>query len=282
MIGIVLAEPLRKHLPKAALYAPICGVGFIWLGYSPLIDVMREPLIGFIPLALCFTGFFAVRGAGVYTRNIPTALLIFLTGTLLWWLGLARWDTETRVGNGGDLNQREWIVKTLERMWDLTGGKNNWSPGIALAGTLSLRAVAIQIPIAIASFIETVENVEAAASVEGTTVIDGKVLELKPDCYNVKEAMLADGLGTMFGALCGAVMPTTVYIGHRRHKSTDARWLYSMLNGLVFFILMMSGLMGVIFYIIDPVSISVILIAVGLMIVQVRRGARRSRAAPPT
>ena len=268
VIGIVLAEPLRKHLPKAALYAPICGVGFIWLGYSPLIDVMREPLIGFLPLALCFTGFFACRGAGVYTRNIPTALLIFGRGRILWWLGLARWDTETRVGDGGDLNQREWMVKTLERMWDLTGGKNNWSPGIALAGTLSLRAVAIQIPIAIASFIETVENVEAAASVEGTTVIDGKVLELKPDCYNVKEAMLADGLGTMFGALCGAVMPTTVYIGHRRHKSTDARWLYSMLNGLVFFILMMSGLMGVIFYAIDPVSIGVILIAVGLMIVQ--------------
>jgi AGZA family xanthine/uracil permease-like MFS transporter len=268
VIGIVLAEPLRKHLPKAALYAPICGVGFIWLGYSPLIDVMREPLIGFIPLALCFTGFFACRGAGVYTRNIPTALLIFVTGTVLWWVGLARWDTETRVGDGGDLNQREWMVKTLERMWDLTGGKNNWSPGIALAGTLSLRAVAIQIPIAIASFIETIENVEAAASVEGTTVINGKVLELKPDCYNVKEAMLADGLGTMFGALCGAVMPTTVYIGHRRHKSTDARWLYSFLNGVVFFILMMSGLMGVIFYAIDPVSIGVILIAVGLMIVQ--------------
>ena len=94
------------------------------------------------------------------------------------------------------------------------------------------------------------------------------MLELKPDCYNVKEAMLADGLGTMFGALCGAVMPTTVYIGHRRHKSTDARWLYSILNGLVFFILMMSGLMGVIFYAIDGVSIGVILIAVGLLICQ--------------
>ena len=123
------------------------------------------------------------------------------------------------------MNQREWMVKTLEQMWETTGGVNNWQPGIALAGAaeFSLRAVTIQFPIAIASFIETVENVEAAASVDGTTILDGKVLELKPDCYNVKEAMLADGLGTMFGALCGAVMPTTVYIGHIRHKKCDAR-----------------------------------------------------------
>ena len=266
--GIILADPIRQNMPKAALYAPICGVGFVWLGFNPLIDVMREPLIGFLPLALCFTGFFAVRGAGVYTRKIPAALLIFGVGTILWWAGLARWDTENRNGLNGDLNQREWMVKTLEQMWETTGGVNNWSPGIALAGELSLRAVAIQIPIAIASFIETVENVEAAASVDGTTILDGKVLELKPDCYNVKEAMLADGLGTMFGALCGAVMPTTVYIGHIRHKKCDARWFYSFINGVVFFILMMSGLMGVIFYVIDYVSIGVILIAVGLMICQ--------------
>ena len=93
--GIILAEPLRRNLPKAALYGPICGVGFVWLGFNPLIDVMREPLIGFLPLALCFTGFFAVRGAGVYTRKLPTAFLIFGVGTILWWLGLARWDTQT-------------------------------------------------------------------------------------------------------------------------------------------------------------------------------------------
>ena len=80
--------------------------------------------------------------------------------------------------------------------------------------------------------------------------------------------MLADGLGTMFGALCGAVMPTTVYIGHRRHKAAGAKWAYSFINGVVYFILMMSGIMGTLFYCIDGVSIGVILIAVGLMIVQ--------------
>ena len=52
--GIVLGEPMRKLVPRAALFAPICGVGFVWLGFNPLIDVMREPLVGFLPVRACF------------------------------------------------------------------------------------------------------------------------------------------------------------------------------------------------------------------------------------
>ena len=58
---------------------------------------------------------------------------------------------------------------------------------------------------ALASFLETIENVEAA--------------ELGGDSYNVHEAMLCDGLGTMFGAICGATIPTTV----RRPKPPQRR-----------------------------------------------------------
>ena len=41
--GIGLAQVIRRNVPRAALFALICGVGFVWLGLSPLIDVMREP-----------------------------------------------------------------------------------------------------------------------------------------------------------------------------------------------------------------------------------------------
>jgi len=254
--GIVLGQPIRRHFPRAALFGPICGVGFVWLGLAPLIDVMREPIIGFIPLALCFTGFFAAKGRGIYPLKVPTALLIFGVGTILWWCGLARWDTEGRVDMNGDLNENNKMQEMVDMMWETTAGKNKFQPFVTLKGfsEIGARAIAIQLPIAIASFVETIENVEAAA--------------LIGDSYNVNEAMLADGLGTMFGAICGAVMPTTVYIGHKRHKATGATAMYSTVNGIVYFILMMSGLTGVLFYCIDPVSIGVILIAVGLMIVQ--------------
>ena len=261
--GCVIGEFIRRNVPRAALFAPICGVGFVWLGFSPLIDVMREPLIGFIPLALCFTGFFAANGAGAYHRSIPVALVIFVVGTALWWAGLARWDTEAR-----ELNEREKMADVVAAAARAYPGKLNWTPFINMRGfsDLAVRMFAIQIPIALCSFIETIENVEAA--------------ELAGDAYNVCEAMLADGLGTCVGALTGSVVPTTVYIGHRRHKAAGATALYSLLNGLIYFILMFSGLTGLLFYIIDPVSIGVILIAVGLMIVQHALEASASRHYP--
>lgn len=255
VLGIFMGNAIRKMFPRAALFGPICGVGFVWLGFNPLIDVMREPLIGMIPLFMCFTGFFANGLKGVY-GVVPVALMIAALSTILWWCGLARWDTESRVDDNGDLNQVDKMGTALSNAWDMYAFKNEWSPIVTMQGfnELTVRAVAIQFPIAAASFLETIENVEAAA--------------LEGDCYNVYEAMLADGLGTMFGALTGAVMPTTVYIGHKRHKAVGATAIYSLLNGIVYFLLMFSGLTGVLFFVLDQVGIGVILISVGLMIVQ--------------
>jgi len=261
--GIFLGNWVRKNMPRAALFGPIVGVGFVWLGFAPLIDVMREPIVGMIPLGLCFTGFFAANGKGSYNRNIPVAVIIFAVGTVLWWLGLARWDA-----GGRELNEPAAMGAVVSSAWAKYAGKNELSPFVTLAGfgDLTSRAVAIQVPIALASFIETIENVEAA--------------EISGDTYNVYEAMLVDGLGTMIGAIFGSVIPTTVYIGHRRHKIVGATAMYSLFNGFAYFILMMSGLTGVLFYIIDPVSIGVILIAVGLMIVQQAMEASHSRHYP--
>ena len=249
--GIALGNVLRKHLPRAALFGPICGVGFVWLGFNPLIDCMREPIIGMVPLAMCFSGFFANGGAGPKSKFYIVALWIFVVGTVLWWIGLARHDA-----GGRELNERPAMAQAVSDAWDRYAFKNTMTPFVSLAGfaDLTSRAVAIQVPIALASFIETIENVEAAS--------------LSGDSFNVHEAMLADGLGTMVGALFGSVIPTTVYIGHRRHKVVGATSTYSLINGFMYLILMFSGLTGVLFYIIDPVSIGVILIAVGLMIVQ--------------
>lgn len=102
VIGFWFGNFLRKNVPRAALFGPITGIGFVWLGLNPLIDIMREPLIGLLPLALCFTGFFAGNGKGIYPNKVPAAFLIFVVGTTLWWCGLARWDTESRSGAFAD------------------------------------------------------------------------------------------------------------------------------------------------------------------------------------
>jgi len=249
--GLVLADPMRKWFPRAALFAPIAGVGFVWLGFAPVIDVMREPLVGIIPLALTFTGFFSSGGKGAYHVNIPVAFLIMIVGLAFWWAGMARWDTEDR-----ELNDSRKMGEILQSAMHKYVGRLNWTPFVVLDGfdDLTSRAVAIQVPIAMCSFIETLENTEQAA--------------ISGDAFNAHEAMLADGLGTAFGAMCGSVIPTTVYIGHQRHKAIGATAMYSVLNAFFYFILTFSGLLGWLFYLVDPVSIGCILVAVGLMICQ--------------
>merc|ERR1719240_130951 len=107
--GIVLAEFMRRNIPRAALFAPVCGVGFVWLGYNPLIDVMREPFIGLLPLFLTFSGYFAKGGKGIYPSWLPPALIQMIIGTSLWWLGAARHDTEKRELN--EVDKMRDIVK---------------------------------------------------------------------------------------------------------------------------------------------------------------------------
>jgi adenine/guanine/hypoxanthine permease len=121
--GLVLADPMRKWFPRAALFAPIAGVGFVWLGFAPVIDVMREPLVGIIPLALTFTGFFSSGGKGAYHVNIPVAFLIMIVGLAFWWAGMARWDTEDR-----ELNDSRKMGEILQSAMHKYVGKLNWTP----------------------------------------------------------------------------------------------------------------------------------------------------------
>jgi len=163
---------------------------------------------------------------------------------------LSRHDTEKR-----ELNDLDVMGELAEDRWEKFAGKNEMNAFVTLGFEyMKSNGPAVVFPIALASFIETIENVEMAA--------------LCGDNYNVKEAMLADGLGTCIGAMFGSTIPTTVYIGHIRHKKAGAKWFYSVLNALVFFVFMMSGMMAWLFYVIDQTSVGVILIAVGLMIVQ--------------
>jgi AGZA family xanthine/uracil permease-like MFS transporter len=240
--GFWLGNLIRNNTTKAALYAPIAAVGFVYLGLAPVIAVGSEPIIGILPLALCFTGFFANKGKGMY--KFPAALLIFTIGTVLKWAGAGRYQ-------GSRAAQADAVVSA----WNGFAGKNDILPGRSLEGMADAADfISIVFPVALQSFIETMENVEAAAH--------------KGDHYNVMEAMVVDGLGTMVGALFGSTIPTTVYIGHARHKLIGARATYSLLNAATYFVLLMSGIFPTIYSIIDPISIGCILIFVGLMIVQ--------------
>uniref|UniRef100_A0A7S4F4P7 SLC26A/SulP transporter domain-containing protein n=3 Tax=Chrysotila carterae TaxID=13221 RepID=A0A7S4F4P7_CHRCT len=243
IMGILFGNFFRRNLSHAALYAPITAVGFVYLSFIPIIDFAREPFIGILPFAMCFLGFFANGGHGVYPTSI-TSVTMLVIGIVMKWC------------NAGKFNPpRDEMADQVEKNWNDYAGKNSMGAFITLEGMENVSdSVSIVLPVALQSFIETMENVDLAAALG--------------DSYNVREAMLADGLGTCVGALFGATLPTTVYIGHIRHKRLGATAGYSIANGVVYFVLLMSGIFPTIYAIVDGVSVGMILLFVGLIVVQ--------------
>lgn len=242
MAGAVTGNFVRRNLSKAAIYAPIASVGFVWLALGPLSKLGKEPIIAILPLGMIFLGFFANEGRGVYGK-VPAAILIIVVGTIFKWAGFGKYNPD------GDI-----MWKTVEDSGDYIG-KIGTVPFVILQGLPDIGIIMpILAPFALQSFIETMELVEAACAVG--------------DHYPMMEAMLVDGMGTSFGALWGSVLPTTAYIGHTRHKKVNAGCGYSIANGCIYFVMTLSGLFPAIFALVDDVSIGFVLMAVGLLISQ--------------
>ena len=72
----------------------------------------------------------------------------------------------------------------------------------------------IVIPVEIYNFIETMDNVEAANAAG--------------DNYSVRETQFADGICTMLSAICGGVVPNTVWLGHAGLKKAKAGVGYAL------------------------------------------------------
>lgn len=72
----------------------------------------------------------------------------------------------------------------------------------------------------------------------------------------------------MMGALFGGIYSTTVYIGHPAHKQLGAKRGYSVVNGILYFVLLVSGLFPVIYNAIPKCGSGAILVFVGLLLAQ--------------
>lgn len=86
------------------------------------------------------------------------------------------------------------------------------------------------------------------------------------DDYPMAETMLVDGAGTCIGALFGSFYSTTVYIGHPIHKALGAKRGFSLINGIIYFFLLLSGLFAALYQSIPECASGSILVFVGLLL----------------
>lgn len=78
--------------------------------------------------------------------------------------------------------------------------------------------------------------------------------------------MVSDGIGTLLGAILGSPFGTIVYIGIPVHKRVGARTGYSLMNGCVYLILCLSGVIPTVLSVIPVIAIGPIIFIFGLMI----------------
>lgn len=238
-LGSLIGSWLRKNLPRASMLGALAGVAFSVIGAQMFFHTYESPIIGIFVLMVILAGFIGRRSMPF---KIPTSLFAIIIGTLLAYI-VGESDPNLIAEGFSTVG----FYPPLPTIAFVTGLKELFGPMVGLLAAI--------IPISVYNFIETMNNVEAMAAAG--------------DDYNVAEAQLADGIGTMIGSVFGGTFPTTVYIA-----SVSAKWVkagrgYSVVNGLVFLVASTFGIIAAISKIIPLPVIAPILVFVGIsMVVQ--------------
>ncbi|MCP1313047.1 NCS2 family permease [Halomonas sp. 707D7] len=241
---------VQHHLPRAAMLGAVAGVALTFIAGEMLFKTLEMPVIGLVVLAITIVGLVA-RVAMPF--KLPTSLFAIVIGTALAYLiddaGGERFsDAFTHLGFYPLLPNAAW--------WE----------GLVFLLTGMLAILTVVLPITLYNAIETMNNVEA--------------MEAAGDKYDVRECQAVDGAGTMIGALFGGVFPTTVYIA-----TVGAKWMgagrgYSLLNGAVYGLATMLGLIAALAAIIPVSVVAPILVFVGISMIATAFQANDTRYYP--
>ena len=241
---------VQYHLPRAAMLGAVAGVALTFIAGEMLFKTLEMPIIGLVVLTLIIIGLVA-RVSMPF--RIPTSLFAIIVGTLMAYL----------IGDAG--SERFSDAFTHLGFYPLIPGMD-WYEGLGLLFTSMLAVLTVVLPITLYNAIETINNVEA--------------MEAAGDGYDVRECQAVDGAGTMLGALFGGVFPTTVYIA-----TVGAKWMgagrgYSLLNGAVYAVATMFGLIAALAAIIPVSVVAPILVFVGISMIATAFQANDTRYYP--
>ncbi len=236
-LGSLVGTWIKNNLPRASMLGALAGVAFSVIGGQMFFHTYEAPIIGIFVLAIILVGLVAKKQMPF---KIPASLFAIIIGTVL-----AYTFREANISQVTEGLANVGFYPPLPSLTFIEGLQYLFGPMIGL--------LAVLLPISIYNFIETMNNVEAMSAAG--------------DNYNVAEAQLFDGVGTMIGALFGGVFPTTVYIASVSAKWTNAGRGYSIINGLVFLLASTFGIIAAMSKIIPLPVVAPILVFVGISMV---------------
>lgn len=196
LVKLVLAfggRQVQRIVPRAGLLGSLAGIAIALIGFLPLLELLKTPVVGFLTLGLVL---YALVARGPIPGRVPGVLFAVIVGTLVYY------------GLGARLPAPPTLRLAFPHpdLGLLHGFAGAWT------------YLPLTIPFALLTVIGGVNNTESA--------------KVAGDSYDVRSILLGEALATLAAGLTGGVAQTTPYIGHSAYKHMGARWGYTLLTGV--------------------------------------------------
>ncbi len=232
LVKLLLAfagRQVQRIVPRAGLLGSLAGIAIALIGFLPLLELLKTPVVGFLTLGLVL---YALVARGPIPGRIPGVLFAVIVGTLVYYgLGALGFP-------GMDLSPP--ALPTLRLAFP------HPDPGIIRGFAGAWRFLPLTIPFALLTVIGGVNNTESA--------------KVAGDAYDVRSVLLGEAVATLAAGLTGGVAQTTPYIGHSAYKRMGARWGYTLLTGVFVGLGGMLGYLGNLIEIVPIAALAPVLV----------------------
>lgn len=212
MLGGLVADKLRKWIPRAALLATPAMIGLLMISGDFFFKVVGHPAIGFFTLGLILAVYYGrvkIRG------GVPASALVLAIGTGLAWLFHSQGPN---------------AIVPVGSLDDVSLGLHLPIPVFSeIATSLSYFSeyLTVILPMGLLNLVSSLQCLESA--------------EAAGDKYKGRPSLFMNGIGTLGAACFGSPYPTTLYYGHPGWKAIGSRAGYSTLNAIFFTFLIFTG-----------------------------------------
>ncbi len=242
MLGSLVAEPIRKATPRAALLSTLAGIAISFIAIDFAIRTFEAPLVAILPLAVILATYFARTKMPF---RLPGGLWAVGLGTASAWILVALGEPSPVSTSG--------IGAAL--------GTVGFHPPIPVIGDVIAGfshplfmqfLVPVMVPMGLFNVLGSLQNIESA--------------DAAGDSYPTMPSLAVNGGGSIVAAAFGSCYPTTIYIGHPGWKGLGARSGYSTLNGIFFTVVAIGGLTKLINAVIPMEAGMAIVLWIGIVI----------------
>jgi len=204
VLKLVLAffgDAVTRWVPRAGLLGSIAGIALMLMGFLPLLEALRVPVVGFVTLGLLL---YVLIAKGPLPWRLPGVVFALAAGLGLYYsLGAAG-----LLGSGYQTPHLPPLRLALP--WPSLG----FVAGMAYLGPY----LALVLPFGLLMVVGGI-NVSESARAAG-------------DDYRTRDILLTEAVSTLVAGACGGVAQTTPYIGQPAYKHMGARSGYTLLAGL--------------------------------------------------